>query len=274
MDQMTSACGEAGRLLALLCQPGELQTAVELPRELNVWGIDSGIRHSVGGSDYGTVRTAAFMGYRIITEAAGLRCVGAGRGRVRVEDPVWGGYLANITPAEFEERYGPQLPERMSGAEFLERYEGITDRATSVSPSLSYPVRRATRHPVFERARVEKFAALLKGRRGPARAGELGELMYQSHESYTECGLGSTGTDELVGLVREAGPVAGLYGAKITGGGSGGTVAVLGRGDAAGSVRAVASEYTRRTGRESFVISGSSPGAGAFGHMRLRREGR
>src|SRR5205085_3912030 len=34
MDQMTAACGERGRLLALLCQPGELKRAVELPREL------------------------------------------------------------------------------------------------------------------------------------------------------------------------------------------------------------------------------------------------
>lgn len=271
MDQMTSACGESGRLLSMLCQPGELKGALKLPRGLAVWGIDSGIRHSVGGSDYGTVRTAAFMGYRIIAEMAGLRCEGAGRGRVRVEDSRWGGYLANITPAEFEERYEPGLPERMSGAEFLERYEGTTDRVTSVNPSLEYPVRQATRHPVFEHDRVGKFAALLDDRRGTSQAEELGELMYQSHESYTACGLGSQGTDEMVGLVREAGPGAGLYGAKITGGGSGGTVAVLGRSDAACSVGALAAEYARRTGRESFVISGSSPGAGAFGHMRLRR---
>ena len=51
--------------------------------------------------------------------------------------------------------------------------------------------------------------------------------MYESHASYSACGLGSDGTDRLVQLVREAGPAAGLYGAKITGGGSGGTVAVL-----------------------------------------------
>src|SRR5205823_6892483 len=47
MDQMTAACGEADRLLTLLCQPGELQGTIKLPDELAVWGIDSGIRHSV-----------------------------------------------------------------------------------------------------------------------------------------------------------------------------------------------------------------------------------
>jgi L-arabinokinase len=61
MDQMTSACGEAERLLAILCQPGELKGTVEIPDDLALWGIDSGIRHSIGGADYGTVRTAAFM---------------------------------------------------------------------------------------------------------------------------------------------------------------------------------------------------------------------
>jgi L-arabinokinase len=274
MDQMTSACGEADRLLALLCQPGELKGAVELPRELAVWGIDSGIRHSIGGADYGTVRTAAFMGYRMIAEMAGLSWrEGETEGHVRVDDPKWKGYLANITPAEFEESYASRLPARMSGAEFLDRYAGITDPVTSVSPALWYHVRTATRHPVYEHARVGVFAEILKAWRGVEQAVELGELMYQSHKSYSACCLGSPGTDELVRLVREAGPAAGLYGAKITGGGSGGTVAVLGRREAADSVEAVAKEYARRTKHEPLIISGSSPGAGIFGHLRLVKEG-
>jgi L-arabinokinase len=270
MDQMTAACGEEGRLLALLCQPGELRGTIGLPGELEVWGIDSGIRHSVGGADYGTVRTAAFMGYRMIAEMAGLPVRAAGaEGHVAVEDPRWGGYLANITPSEFDELYAARLPARVPGAEFLERYQGITDPVTAVNPARRYPVRLATRHPVFEHDRVKRFAEILEGWGGAARAEELGELMYRSHESYSSCGLGSPGTDELVRLVREAGADAGLYGAKITGGGSGGTVAVLGRRGARASVEALAGEYARRTGHEPFIISGSSPGAGVFGHLKL-----
>ena len=56
----------------------------------------------------------------------------------------------------------------------------------------------------------------------------MGRLMYESHASYSACGLGSTGTDLIVDLVKSAGADQGLFGAKITGGGSGGTVAVLG----------------------------------------------
>jgi len=56
----------------------------------------------------------------------------------------------------------------------------------------------------------------------------MGDLMFQSHWSYSECGLGCEATDLLVALVREECGVGKLYGAKITGGGGGGTVAVLG----------------------------------------------
>src|SRR5262249_35253566 len=72
MDQMASGCGEANQLLALLCQPAELQGAVQIPGQLALWGIDSGIRHSVSGADYGSVRVGAFMGYRMIAEMGGL----------------------------------------------------------------------------------------------------------------------------------------------------------------------------------------------------------
>ena len=40
---------------------------VSIPPNLKLWGIDSGVRHSVGGQDYGSVRIAAFMGLKILT---------------------------------------------------------------------------------------------------------------------------------------------------------------------------------------------------------------
>lgn len=56
-------------------------------------------------------------------------------------------------------------------------------------------------------------------------------LILQCHFSYSACGLGSNGTDRLVSLVQEMQHSEGgtLFGAKITGGGSGGTVCVIGR---------------------------------------------
>jgi L-arabinokinase len=249
MDQMTAACGERDRLLALLCQPGELKGAIRLPEDLTIWGIDSGIRHSVAGADYGTVRTAAFMGYRIISEIGGNY-----------------DYLANITPEEFDTRFASHLPAHMSGAEFLDRYQDITDSVTSVDPDRTYPVFAATKHPIYENARVNRFADILKNWTGLDEAGALGELMYQSHNSYSTCGLGSDGTDELVRLVQQEDR---LYGAKITGGGSGGTVAVLAHRSAKPAIDRVVELYSQRTGHQPTIISGSSDGAGRFGIVKL-----
>ena len=88
--------------------------------------------------------------------------------------------------------------------------------------------------------------------------------MYASHASYSACGLASDGTDLLVEMVRERGPAAGLYGAKITGGGSGGTVAVLAT---AGSARSSTQSRDATTGDRPRrrVFAGSSSGARAFG---------
>jgi L-arabinokinase len=93
--------------------------------------------------------------------------------------------------------------------------------------------------------------------------------MYESHASYSACGLGSEGTDRIVALARERGVARRIYGAKITGGGSGGTVAVLADADAGQTVRAIARQYAEERGRETYVFEGSSPGAARIGAVRL-----
>ena len=269
MDQMTSACGRQDRLLRLRCQPGTIEGHVAIPPGYRFYGIDSGVRHSVSGADYGVVRTAAFTGYRIIAAAAGLSATPEGT-RVCVDDPHWSGYLANITPEEFTSRFEHLLPEQLSGKVFLDRYGGITDTATEVDPARRYPVRQATAHPIHEQQRVEQFADLLNAlSREPRAAIEMGRLMYASHASYGACGLGSDGTDRLVQLVAESGPEHGLFGAKITGGGSGGTVAILGAADAEARVRDIARRYAKETGRLAEVFPDSGPGAAETGVLLL-----
>jgi L-arabinokinase len=153
------------------------------------------------------------------------------------------------------------LPLAVSGREFLERYSGTTDLVTRVDPARTYAVHQPTLHPIGENARTSRFRELLQAEASESSLTEMGELMYASHASYSACGLGSDGTDLLVQLVRDAGPKCGLYGAKITGGGSGGTVAILGRSGAAASVKQIAERYSLMTGRPTYVFRGSSPGA-------------
>jgi L-arabinokinase len=275
MDQITSACGEANQLLALLCQPAELLGTIALPADLGVWGLDSGMRHSVSAADYGLIRVGAFMGYRMIAEFAGLP-IKHSKETVSIEDTRWRGYLANLAVSEFEELYAARLPEKIGGSEFLSSYGGTTDPVTRVEADKTYPVRMPTVHAIYESFRVRTFAELLHCETTSTSEQQrllLGELMYQSHASYSACGLGSTVTDTLVRLVKAAGKDRGLYGAKITGGGSGGTVAVLGRRDAEDAISSVAKEYAGRTGHGPYIFRGSSPGSASFGHLRVRRAG-
>jgi L-arabinokinase len=222
---------------------------VRIPSELEFWGLDSGERHAVGGSDYGAVRTGAFMGLRLLRKQAGLSSE----------------YLANVAPLEFERELRRHLPGEMAGDAFLARYGGIDDSVTKVQPGRRYRVCASTAHPVYERQRAEEFRRLLTDAPDEAACVRLGELMYGSHASYGQCGLGSPGTDRLVEIVRREGTASGLYGARITGGGSGGTVAVVGRREAGAAIARVVDAYERDTGHRAHVFAGSSPGVLAFG---------
>jgi galactokinase len=254
MDQMTCVFGDKDSLLALLCQPATLEPAVCVPDDVALWGLDSGERHAVGGSDYTSVRTGAFMGYRIISE----------------HDGVPSDYLANLSPSNFEAEFIRHLPDEMSGKAFLARYGGTADSVTTVDPSRTYRIRQATSHPVYEHHRVKLFRQqLMLEPATEERRVHAGELMYQSHASYSACGLGSRGTDLLADLVRRQGPKQGLYGARITGGGSGGTVAVLGRSDASAAIGRVVEAYEAATGYRPYVFSGSSPGVTSFGVLKV-----
>jgi L-arabinokinase len=179
------------------------------------------------------------------------------------------GYLANLDPDDYKQFFRPQVPESMAGREFLERYGPTADPITGVEPEVSYAVRHATDHHVLEARRVRRFVEFLEkagGLEGRARGLALdsaGHLMYASHQSYTmDAMLGAEECDLLVAMLRRREP-AGLYGARITAGGSGGTVAVLA--DASDRAdRAIADaivEYNARTGLRAELFSGTSPGA-------------
>jgi len=258
MDQMAAACGDERALYALLCQPAEQRAPVALDDELEIWGIDSGLRHSIAGSDYTSVRVGTFMGLAILSADAGHD---------------WGGYLANIDADDFEQRLAAALPEEMSGADFLDRYGDTADPVTSPDPDRTYAVRVPTSQPIRGHQRVQDFAALLAQPPTPENLSALGQLMYASHAGMSECGLGSDGTDLLVDLVQRFGESSGLIGAKITGGGCGGAVAVLARRSAEAAVEAVAEDYEELTGRPVRLFRGSSSGAYSFGTTAVRPTG-
>jgi L-arabinokinase len=259
MDQLTCALGRENRLLRLRCQPDLVEGHLAMPQDVALFGIDSGIKHTVGGEAYGRARCAAFMGRRLLQEQfpQGLR------------GPDGHDHLANLSTDEWR-AVRETIPAKMTGRQFLDEYGDHGDAATRIEFDREYSVRLATEHPIYEADRVARFAALLLAAQANEGARDrllraAGELMIQSHFSYDHrCDLGAPETDVLVRLARETGPQRGVLGAKITGGGAGGTVAFLTdqrRGDGAALMEEIAAAYARETGQTPRILSGSSPGA-------------
>jgi L-arabinokinase len=234
---------------------------IEVPKGTAFVGINSMVKHSVAGTEYKSVRIGAFMGKQIINQ------IRAQNGRAPIQ------HLTELEPDSFEKDYREVLPERIRGSDFLAEYISHGDPVTKIQPDAVYRLLGPTLHPVYENQRVLMFMDQLRS----AASGEdkaaltaAGECMFASHDSYREnCLLSVAEVDSIVDAVRKRGPQRGLYGAKITGGGSGGTVAVFGSREALDrEIPAIAREYKRLTGLDADIFDGTSPGAIEFGSFR------
>ena len=260
MDQISVTSGRMGRLTHILCRPGTIIKEVEIPEGTAFVGMNSMVKHSVGGAAYGDVRIGAFMGRRIINAQ-----------RLKAQKkPLQ--YLAELSVDEFEETYRAILPQAIVGSEFLSQFQGHEDPITKIQPDATYRVVGPTAHPIYENQRVLAFMDHLKVG-SQLNRGDLitaGECMFASHYSYRDnCLLSVPEVDFIVEAVHGRGPEKGLFGAKITGGGSGGTIAIFGEKDALNSeVPAIAREYKRLTGLDADIFEGTSPGAIEFGSFR------
>lgn len=249
MDQLSVNFGRKDHLLPLVCQPCEVLEPLVIPYGVRFVGLDSGVRHAVSGASYSDVRTAAFMGYVIAMKETGLD----------PEAAPYRGYLANISLEEFHDRFLAVVPEQISGKIFLDRYGIHIDPVTSVDAGKIYYPRASALHPVEENNRIQRFMDILKYR-GDFR--EAGMLMLESHEGYQRVGLGESVTNRIVELVRERGLDNGIAGARISGGGSGGTVTLMLTSEEGYTVmQSIRRQIEAETGKCLKVFEGSSDGA-------------
>lgn len=268
MDQLACYFGRENKLLPILCQPDILAEPISLPPNLRIIGIDSGVRHAVSGNAYGDARAATFMGYSTIAKQLGVST--SQLKNAKRQSLPFNGYLANITPSLFEREFASSIPDKVTGKTFLQSTGATIDKYTTPQPSRTYPVKPCTQYPIYENQRVKIFqmilrhlnSNLLKKKERDDCALQLGELMMQSHQGYNHCQLGSAATDALVERGVQFGPENGIFGAKITGGGSGGVVCFLCEGrKGVQSVREIAAQHEADFKCESTMFSGSSDGA-------------
>ena len=262
MDQAAIVLGVEDHLLPILCQPCQPFAHVRLPAGLQLWGIDSMVVRSTTGVAYETARAAAFIGYKLICQYEGIVVTPEeGSGIPRWTDSRWRGYLSNLAPSEFRSSaYESWLPESLSGREFLERAGEHVDPFTKVDPEREYPVRAAVRYATEENLRGQIMYKLLEAGMWGGSASSLrliGEILCQSHIAYSECDLGSEACDELVSRALKAG----FPGAKMTGGGAGGVVAILGRSGDQGAIHSIVQGVcAAEHGAVPHIFEGSSGG--------------
>jgi len=262
MDQVTCILGEKRTLIKLECQPHNFLGKISIPESVRFIGINSNVKHSVGGERYKNARIGAFMGHKIIVDSLGNE-----------SDP-YKGYLCNITPSFYNKRYKQLLPQKMEGLSFLEEYQETFDPLSNqlIETDKKYDVRLPTEHPILENNRVQRFITLLerysKREKDSLLLEKAGQLMYDSHESYSKrCNLGAPETDLIVKKIEDLGVKQGFYGAKITGGGSGGTVAVFCKNNETviEKLKKILEDYRSKTNLTPQMFLGSSDGALSVG---------
>ena len=246
MDQLSVAYGQPLHLLPILCRPDVLYPNIPLPDGVVVVGWPSGIKHSVGESPYSVARTGAFMGKRMMEDLVGVKV------RFTAEfSPST--LLAPPAPLALQHQrphhhqphderkpYASRLsllPLSMLGADFIRRYGGVDDALSLIKPDLHYPVRDAFHFPIAENFRCQLVASLLSSLQSvlggwgcgvrsavgaaPNRGAAVPEPPGVLGDGAGVCGDGR----HHLGAAGDEG--GGVYGGRISGGGSGGTVVVL-----------------------------------------------
>jgi L-arabinokinase len=261
VNAFAAAMGRRDEALLVVSQPERKFEAIGLPPHTKIIGIYSKVKLEALNSAYGDARTTALMGLAIL------------RKELELAESV---DLRRLSLEDFRRRCRPVLPVRMRGEQFLDLYGDAADTVAQVEPKKVYHIRSRVEHVVHEQARVQRFIECLKNASADVEncrehLTNAGKLMYASNWSYRfRAGLGAPEIDQLVRSMRKIGRRGGFYGAKITDGGRGGTIAVLCHGEVSNSLVQIFAAYKLAWGLDGEALPGSSPGAAEFGPVLLK----
>ncbi len=273
------ALDSPSRLLRYSAQPHQLVGQIALPRELRIMALDTGVRYTAAAAVQ-SLRLAGAMGLRIIETI--YRDLG--QRHTPLHD-----YLANLSPSLYRQYFRALLPRRMRGRDFIRTYGPLPERAGLIDPPRVYRVRTAVDHLISEHDHAENFLQAIEELSDPATRKALspaereltrrraGRLLLASHHSYRlRLELSCREADWLVdSLMDRAGPDRGIYGARITSAGGGGTLAVLlnRSPSATDALLQTLSAYNQLTGLHLAITeAGTPPSAGALQTPGLRLE--
>jgi galactokinase len=264
------------QLLWLNARPNQPSQIVELPSDLRLLALTTSVPAQRAADTVRELRLAGAMGLRIIETV--YRDLGQRHTPLR-------GYLANLSPSLYRTYFRNLLPRRMRGADYIRTYGHVAERAGTIDPQQIYRVRTAVDHLISENEYAESFIQAIeelddKQHPLPDAERELvrrraGRLMLASHHSYRlRLELSVHEADWLVDTLTEFGPARGIYGARISGSGGGGTVvALLARSSAANDAILDAKlGYQREIGSILGITEAGGAGSGGVRSTRIIRQ--
>jgi L-arabinokinase len=229
-------------VLRYSAQPHRYVGAVPLPADVRILALDTGVRYAAGHAGWSGSEKAGMEEFRTAV-AMGVCVIDAiYRDLGQLHTPLHG-YLANTSPLLYRQYFRALLPRRMRAGDFVRTYGPLSELPveTEEQKARLFRLRTAVDHVISEHEHAEQFLQALEevadadARLTPMDDTErqrtlqrAGRLLLASHHSYRlRLELSCREADWLVDRLMQAGPDRGIYGARITGAGGGGTVAVL-----------------------------------------------
>lgn len=243
--------GEDGLITQRQGAPSELVGSFRLPKGVMLIAMDSGVAPEQQEEKLARVHTASLMGCFLIEQI---------RNHEGLANHSSHGVVSQVSINDYVEKFRDRLPTKIKGKEFLAKFADRFEGACLIEPDYIYKVRSRTEHHIYEHARARQFAetiARATRTNEPHALIDAGEFLYASHWSYGQrCGLGSVDTDLLVNLIRNASAAGDVYGAKITGFGCGGVLAILARSgeQTMTALHDAMAAYAQRTGLQPRIL--------------------
>ena len=246
----SSAALEVAAALSMLADPGDQPSSAELAglcrrAEDEYVGVPCGVMDQLasiaGRAGHGLLIDCRSLAVRPVRlpPAAALTVVESGVPR-RLRDSAYAERRAQCREA------ARTLARRLDGVATLR--DVTTEQLEDAGGSLSPVLRARAEHVVGENGRVLAAADALERGDLPA----VGDLLLASHRSLRD--RFEVSCPELDALVDIAGGVDGVFGARLTGAGFGGSIVVLSRPDSVESLaRTIERDYPAATGRTPVV---------------------